>query len=644
MDLKQVDPKEVFARLGGYEADYPGFDSTPQFTANQVAYLVQPGVVLLARTRFDVNQLHGFLDGFPAELQFDSYIDDEDVGTGNEAGADLIKAAGQLCYMSFGPNRTKNNEAQKYINNILSSGHGCYDDDTDVLTAAGWKAWPSVIDTDLLATRRADGVIEYHRPERLVSYHHKGRMYRVDARGVDLLVTPDHKMLACLTTTREGRTKSAFELIPAETIGARSHAYTKSGLWTQPVQHDENDDVAALLGFAIGDGSYEGGNRVRFHLRRERKIAWLHDRIIRLSAGDSTFTLDVDADNDRYSVSFPARLQDMFAATYARNGERQIPPGVLTRWSARGLHALFGGLMQADGHAGSTGDTFDTTSPTLVGQFQQLCLHIGLAANVCYTYGPDERPTSYGDKPLTRLSVIRRELKPEVNKWSGSVGRSTWIDEWEGDVFCAEVPNNTLYVRRNGIPVWSGNSVLEHAQYTLLLYGAGRDFTHELVRHRTGVAFSQVSQRYVDGHVLRFVERPEYQDDEELHQMFLRRIDAVTDEYNNIARILTAKQMKGLDPMLSGEKKTELRKKVNQAARSCLPNETEAPIVFSGNIRALRHVCEMRAAGAADVPIREVTTRIFLAMQRIEPTLFADYKLYELPGGTHAVATDWRKV
>jgi thymidylate synthase (FAD) len=186
-------------------------------------------------------------------------------------------------------------------------------------------------------------------------------------------------------------------------------------------------------------------------------------------------------------------------------------------------------------------------------------------------------------------------------------------------------------------------SVLEHAQYTLLLYGAGRDFTHELVRHRTGVAFSQVSQRYVDGKVLRFVERPEYQSDEQLHGMFLRRIDRVTDEYNEIARILTAKQATG-DAALSSEKRTEMRKKVNQAARSCLPNETEAPIIFSGNIRALRHVCEMRAAGAADVPIREVTTRIFLAMQRIEPTLFADYKLYELPGGTHAVATDWRKV
>ena len=190
-------------------------------------------------------------------------------------------------------------------------------------------------------------------------------------------------------------------------------------------------------------------------------------------------------------------------------------------------------------------------------------------------------------------------------------------------------------------------SVLEHAQYSFLIYGVGRDFTHELVRHRTGVAFSQVSQRYVDGQVLRFVERPEYKPDEhgddKLHEMFKKRIDGVANEYDEMARLLMNRQAAG-DVALSGEKKTELRKKVNQAARSLLPNETEAPIMFSGNIRALRHIVEMRSSGAADVPIRMVTTRIFLAMRHIEPMLFNDYKLYELPDGTNAVATEWKKV
>ena len=71
-------------------------------------------------------------------------------------------------------------------------------------------------------------------------------------------------------------------------------------------------------------------------------------------------------------------------------------------------------------------------------------------------------------------------------------------------------------------------SVLEHAQYSFLLYGVGRDFTHELVRHRTGVAFSQVSQRYVDGQgaALRGAARvPAEHEPAKLHEKFEARID-----------------------------------------------------------------------------------------------------------------------
>lgn len=186
-------------------------------------------------------------------------------------------------------------------------------------------------------------------------------------------------------------------------------------------------------------------------------------------------------------------------------------------------------------------------------------------------------------------------------------------------------------------------SVLEHAQYNFLIWGADRAFTHELVRHRAGAGFSQVSQRYVDGKTLRFVERPEYQADDWLHNKFEARIDRATLEYNELAAYLAERQAQG-DLQLSGEKRTELRKKVNQCARSSLPNETEAPIVLSMNARAFRHICEMRASGAADVPIRQVTTRLFLIGQFLEPKLFNDYKLLEFEDGTNGVTTDWRKV
>lgn len=59
-------------------------------------------------------------------------------------------------------------------------------------------------------------------------------------------------------------------------------------------------------------------------------------------------------------------------------------------------------------------------------------------------------------------------------------------------------------------------SVLEHASYSLLLEGVSRSLTHELVRHRAGFAYSQLSQRYVDESAAQFVMPPAIIGDEPL--------------------------------------------------------------------------------------------------------------------------------
>ncbi len=185
-------------------------------------------------------------------------------------------------------------------------------------------------------------------------------------------------------------------------------------------------------------------------------------------------------------------------------------------------------------------------------------------------------------------------------------------------------------------------SVLEHASFSFLLYGISRSVTHELVRHRAGAGFSQISQRYVSGSVLRFVERPEYQQDEGLHRLFEGRADRAAAEYEAMAEELLEKQEGGV-AMLSADYKTDARKKVQQTARSLLPNETEAPMVFTGNVRALRHIIEMRADAHAESEIRTLALRLFLCLHRADPILFGDYELDELPDGTYKVATQHRK-
>ena len=143
-------------------------------------------------------------------------------------------------------------------------------------------------------------------------------------------------------------------------------------------------------------------------------------------------------------------------------------------------------------------------------------------------------------------------------------------------------------------------SVFEHANFSLLLYGISRSVTHEVVRHRAGFSYSQLSQRFVSGRMLRFVERPEYCDDEQFHTQFLERIERASSEYAALSNRLLEMQQAGTK-ILSAEAKTDLRKKVQQCARSVLPNETEAPIVVTGNGRSWRHFIEMRASAHAEI-------------------------------------------
>jgi thymidylate synthase (FAD) len=186
-------------------------------------------------------------------------------------------------------------------------------------------------------------------------------------------------------------------------------------------------------------------------------------------------------------------------------------------------------------------------------------------------------------------------------------------------------------------------SVLEHATFSFLCYGISRSNTHEIVRHRAGTAYSQLSQRFVSGKVLRFVERPEYRNHPSLHKRFEERIDRAARDYEEIAAELMTLQEEG-DAQLDAGRKTDRRKRVQQTARSVLPNEAETILVMSANVRAWRHIIEMRTDEHAESEIRDLFFRIFLCLRAAEPILFDDYVIESFADGTYGARTGWRKV
>ncbi len=180
-------------------------------------------------------------------------------------------------------------------------------------------------------------------------------------------------------------------------------------------------------------------------------------------------------------------------------------------------------------------------------------------------------------------------------------------------------------------------SVLEHTVFNFIITGVSRSFTHELVRHRAGFGYSQLSQRYVDESVAEFVEPACIADDPDLHQAWQAAMERAQEAYVKLVEGLQKK-------FASVEDKTLRRKMARQAARSVLPNATETKIFVTANARAWRHFIELRCSEHAEIEIREVAARILEILRREAPSIFGDYEFIDLPDGTRAVKTPHPKV
>ena len=180
-------------------------------------------------------------------------------------------------------------------------------------------------------------------------------------------------------------------------------------------------------------------------------------------------------------------------------------------------------------------------------------------------------------------------------------------------------------------------SVLEHAVFNFVITGVSRSFTHELVRHRAGFGYSQLSQRYVDESTSDFVEPNCIADDPEMHTIWLDAIETAHRAYTKLVDGLAEK-------FADVEDKTLRRKMARQAARSVLPNATETKIFVTANVRALRHFIELRCSEHAETEIRQVAAEILTICQREAPNLFGDYAFIDLPDGTRAARTPHQKV
>jgi thymidylate synthase (FAD) len=156
-------------------------------------------------------------------------------------------------------------------------------------------------------------------------------------------------------------------------------------------------------------------------------------------------------------------------------------------------------------------------------------------------------------------------------------------------------------------------SVLEHASYTFALRDVSRVFTHELVRHRAGSAFSQESLRYVRLTEIGFRVPPALEPVRD-------RVVAIVEQLEELQ--VDAAARLGLD---DDGVPFAVKKEVTSALRRLAPIGLSTDIIWTANLRTLRHVIEMRTAPAAEEELRLVFDRVAASMRDEAPGLFQDF-------------------
>jgi thymidylate synthase (FAD) len=180
-------------------------------------------------------------------------------------------------------------------------------------------------------------------------------------------------------------------------------------------------------------------------------------------------------------------------------------------------------------------------------------------------------------------------------------------------------------------------SVLEHATYSLLFEGVSRSPTHELVRHRAGFAYSQLSQRYVDESEASFVVPPAVAGDEELESAWRAQIESAQSTYVALVGQLMERYSWVPD-------KVHRRKMAREAARAVLPNATETKIVVTANARAWRTMLELRSSEGAELEIRRLAVAVLRVLQEEAPGFFSDFEIYVADDRREAARISYHKV
>jgi thymidylate synthase (FAD) len=206
---------------------------------------------------------------------------------------------------------------------------------------------------------------------------------------------------------------------------------------------------------------------------------------------------------------------------------------------------------------------------------------------------------------------------------AGRVCYRSWMP-WNPDKPDASNPNVERV--RHGNRIYVGNilkqghgSVLEHVNVSVIFRDVSRVFTHELVRHRAGMGYSQESLRFVRLNDIKAWVPPSLGSVPPSEDG-----STAEDIFTNTIKSLEAVQTLLADVADVDSKPFGLKKKLTSLFRRLAPLGLATTILATGNLRAWRHIIAMRTSGGAEEEMQLVIPPLAETLREMYPACFQD--------------------
>jgi hypothetical protein len=359
---------------------------------------------------------------------------------------------------------------------------GCYSNDTDILTENGWvniKDFVQKADNNLKVFTLSDSnQIELQHPTKFYECENSyGYMYNFKSQKIDLMITPNHNIV-CMDKFLEKR-----KFIRADSIPKKIYVPKSSNWEGQETKYitipsycsciEKNlivserkilmDDWLNFLGWYISEGCVSKSSTNKHGYDYEEYRIFIsqtkQDNLIKIKEAIEKIGCHGYYNGGSFVIS-DKQIALYLDKTFGKYSYNKFIPKEYKQVSKRQLNILFNSMVLGDGCIHNNKFvSYYSSSKKLMDDVQEIVLKLGFTCNI--------------RKRKREGNILKREnrlIKSDRYHYDVNVSRTHFYKilrsnrntvEYHEKVYCCEVPNHSLYVRRNGKAIWCGNTILE---------------------------------------------------------------------------------------------------------------------------------------------------------------------------------------